>query len=76
MRTLILTLSFLLAGCALSSEQRQTVGAGMFLAGQQMQQTVRDNVALNAYYNNQRLQQQQLFEMQQMNRNLMMQRYR
>lgn len=68
MKVLILTILFLLSGCAgLTPEQREYLGAGGFLIGNTWANVAREQAAINDYWTNWQFQQQQLYQMQQQN---------
>lgn len=63
----------LITGCTLTPEMRESLGAASYAIGNQWQTTMAEQRAISAYWDNQRFQGQQIYEMQQMNRTLQMQ---
>lgn len=76
MKILILILLLLLAGCAMTPEQRDFLGASAYVIGANADQYYRNQSALNAYWRDRMYQTQMLYEMQRMNNSLEMRRFR
>ena len=76
MKVLIIAALLLLSGCYMSPEMRESLGASSYVIGNQWQNTMDEQRAISAYWENRQFQQDQIYQMQQMNWNLWQQRCR
>lgn len=75
-KTLIIAVCLLLAGCVMTPEMRESLGAASYVIGNQWQNTMAEQRAISDYWENRQFQQDQIYQMQQMNWNLWQQNNR